>query len=46
MPPDTRAPLLGEHIEEVLGEEAGLSSDEIIELVIDEVTGTVPLAAL
>lgn len=44
--PNTRSPLLGEHIEEVLGEEAGLSSDEIVELVIDDVTGTVPLAAL
>jgi crotonobetainyl-CoA:carnitine CoA-transferase CaiB-like acyl-CoA transferase len=44
-PPERRAPLLGEHLEEVLTEEAGLSSDEIVELVIDDVTGTVPLAA-
>ena len=43
--PNIRSPLLGEHIEEILGE-AGLSSDEIVELVIDDVTGTVPLAAL
>jgi crotonobetainyl-CoA:carnitine CoA-transferase CaiB-like acyl-CoA transferase len=44
-PPEKRAPLLGEHIEEVLADEAGLSSDEIVDLVIDDVTGTVPLAA-
>jgi crotonobetainyl-CoA:carnitine CoA-transferase CaiB-like acyl-CoA transferase len=44
-PPEKRAPLLGEHIEEVLTDEAGLSSDEIVELVIDDVTGTIPLAA-
>ena len=44
-PPDVRAPLLGEHIEEVLSAEAGLSSDEIADLVIDGVTGTVPLSA-
>ncbi|MDA1076030.1 MAG: CoA transferase, partial [Proteobacteria bacterium] len=44
-PPQRRAPLLGEHLEEILGQEAGLSSDEIVELVIDDVIGTVPLAA-
>ena len=44
-PPNARAPLLGEHIEEVLSAEAGLSSDEIVDLVIDDVTGTVPLDA-
>jgi crotonobetainyl-CoA:carnitine CoA-transferase CaiB-like acyl-CoA transferase len=40
-----RAPLLGEHIEEVLTEVAGLSAEEIVELVIDDVVGTVPMAA-
>jgi crotonobetainyl-CoA:carnitine CoA-transferase CaiB-like acyl-CoA transferase len=44
-PPQIRAPLLGEHIEEVLADEAGLSSDEIAELIVDDVTGTVPIAA-
>lgn len=44
-PPTRRAPLLGEHLEEVLEVEAGLSSEQIVELVIDEVIGTVPLAA-
>jgi crotonobetainyl-CoA:carnitine CoA-transferase CaiB-like acyl-CoA transferase len=44
-PPEHRAPLLGEHLEEVLSEEAGLSSDEIVDLVIDDVTGTIPMAA-
>ena len=44
-PPNKRAPLLGEHIEEVLSTEAGLTSDEIVDLVIDDVTGTVPLVA-
>ncbi len=44
-PPNRRAPLLGEHLEEVLAEEAGLSSEEIAELIIDDVTGTVPIAA-
>jgi crotonobetainyl-CoA:carnitine CoA-transferase CaiB-like acyl-CoA transferase len=44
-PPQRRAPLLGEHLEEVLGNEVGLTSDEIVELVIDDVTGTVPLSA-
>ena len=45
-PPKIRAPLLGEHLEEILSSNAGLSSDEIVELVIDEVVGTVPLSAL
>jgi|TARA_B100000315_G_scaffold249635_1_gene281162 crotonobetainyl-CoA:carnitine CoA-transferase CaiB-like acyl-CoA transferase len=44
-PPDRRAPLLGEHLEEVLAQEAGLSSEEIAQLVIDDVTGTLPIAA-
>jgi crotonobetainyl-CoA:carnitine CoA-transferase CaiB-like acyl-CoA transferase len=44
-PPVRRAPLLGEHLEEVLSRDAGLSSDEIVQLLIDDVTGTVPLAA-
>jgi crotonobetainyl-CoA:carnitine CoA-transferase CaiB-like acyl-CoA transferase len=43
-PPERRAPLLGEHLEEVLGDVVGLSSDEIAQLVIDDVIGTVPLA--
>ncbi|MGE0623810.1 MAG: CaiB/BaiF CoA transferase family protein [Pseudomonadales bacterium] len=44
-PPEQRAPLLGEHLQEVLSRDAGLTSDEIVELIIDDVTGTVPLAA-
>lgn len=40
-----RAPLLGEHTSEVLMDLAGLTSDEIAELVIADVVGTVPLAA-
>ncbi len=40
-----RAPLLGEHTSEVLIDLAGLTSDEIAELVIADVVGTVPLAA-
>ena len=40
-----RAPLLGEHTSEVLTELAGLTSDDIAELVIDDVVGTVPIAA-
>ncbi len=43
--PEERAPLLGEHLEEVLGRDIGLTADEIAELIIDEVVGTVPLAA-
>ena len=43
--PQRRAPMLGEHLEEVLSHDAGLTSDEIAELVIDDVTGTVPIAA-
>jgi len=43
--PTERAPLLGEHAEEVLTKLAGLSSDEIAELVIDDVVGTIPLTA-
>ena len=39
------APLLGEHTSEVLIELAGLTSDDIAELVIDDVVGTVPIAA-
>lgn len=44
-PPEARAPLLGEHLEEILSRDAGLTGDEIIELIIEDVTGTVPLAA-
>ncbi|HIG39293.1 MAG: CoA transferase [bacterium] len=43
--PDQRAPLLGEHVEEVLTGIAGLTSDQLVELVIDDVVGTVPVAA-
>ena len=43
--PVERAPMLGEHLELVLGKKIGLSDDEIAELIIDDVTGTVPLAA-
>ena len=44
-PPTQRAPLLGEHLEEILTERAGLTSDEIAELIIDDVIGTVPISA-
>lgn len=44
-PPNERAPLLGEHTSEVLREYAGLTDDDIAELVIDDVVGTVPIAA-
>ena len=44
-PPNQRAPLLGEHSSEVLRDEAKLTDDDIAELVIDDVVGTVPLAA-
>ncbi len=44
-PPTRRAPLLGEHLEEVLLEEVGLSSEALADLVIDDVVGTVPVAA-
>ena len=40
-----RAPLLGEHSAEILTDVAGLSDDDIVELVIDDVVGTVPIAA-
>ncbi len=40
-----RAPLLGEHISEVLTELAGLTDDDIAELIIDDVVGTVPIIA-
>jgi len=43
--PNVRAPLLGEHVWEVLTDLVGLDSDEIAELVIADVIGTVPLAA-
>ena len=42
---NTRAPLLGEHAVDVLTKLVGLSADEIAELVIDDVVGTVPTAA-
>ena len=44
-PPNQRAPLLGEHASEVLREEANLTDDDIAELVIGDVVGTVPIAA-
>ena len=44
-PPNQRAPLLGEHSSEVLRDEAKLTDDDIAELVIDDVVGTVPIAA-
>ncbi len=44
-PPIGRAPLLGEHSAEILTELAGLSDDDIVELIIDDVVGTVPMAA-
>ena len=44
-PPTQRAPLLGEDLEEILTERAGLTSDEIAELIIDDVIGTVPISA-
>ena len=40
-----RAPLLGEHAEDVLTRLVGLSSEEVVELLIDDVIGTVPMAA-
>lgn len=44
-PPTQRAPLLGEHTSEVLTELAGLTDDDIVPLIIDDVVGTVPMAA-
>ena len=44
-PPNQRAPLLGEHTSEILKQYAGLTDDDIAELVIDDVVGTVPIAA-
>ncbi len=44
-PPNRRAPLLGEHSIEVLTGEAGVSDDEIGQLIIDDVTGMDPVAA-
>ena len=44
-PPNQRAPMLGEHSSEVLRDEAKLTDDDIAELVIDDVVGTVPIAA-
>lgn len=44
-PPQQRAPLLGEHTNEVLTELLGLGGDELDALERDDVTGTVPLAA-
>jgi benzylsuccinate CoA-transferase BbsF subunit len=45
LPEPRRAPLLGEHTNEVLRERLGLSDEELAELERDDVTGTVPLAA-
>ena len=44
-PPNQRAPLLGEHCVEVLTSDAGLSDDDIAELIIDDVVGVEPIAA-
>ena len=43
--PVARSPLLGEHSVEVLTQLAGLTDDEIAELIIDDVVGTEPIAA-
>ncbi len=43
--PARRAPMLGEHLEEVLTQEVGLNDEDIIQLVIDDVIGTVPVDA-
>lgn len=45
LPEPTRAPLLGEHLSEVLTTLGGLSDDDVAELIIDDVVGTVPIAA-
>ena len=44
-PPVERAPLLGEHSTEVLTSVANMTDDDIVELVIDDVVGTIPIAA-
>lgn len=44
-PPVERAPLLGEHSMEVLTSVANMTDEDIVELVIDDVVGTVPMAA-
>ncbi|MEM7365889.1 MAG: CoA transferase, partial [Pseudomonadota bacterium] len=43
--PVSRAPLLGEHTEEVLATLVGVSDDELTSLRRDDIIGTVPLAA-
>jgi crotonobetainyl-CoA:carnitine CoA-transferase CaiB-like acyl-CoA transferase len=43
-PPTQRAPMLGEHNSEVLTTLAGLSEDDIVPLIVDDVVGTVPVA--
>tara|TARA_B100000315_G_scaffold260759_1_gene324912 strand:+ start:3807 stop:6254 length:2448 start_codon:yes stop_codon:yes gene_type:complete len=43
--PNRRAPLLGEHTSEVLTELAGLTDDDIADLIIDDVVGTEPIIA-
>ena len=45
VPPAKRAPLLGEHLVEILTQEAGLTDDEIAEMIIEDVTGVEPVAA-
>ncbi|MDA0353165.1 MAG: CoA transferase [Chloroflexi bacterium] len=44
-PPDRRAPMLGEHTNEVLRERLGMSDAELAALERDDVIGTVPIAA-
>jgi crotonobetainyl-CoA:carnitine CoA-transferase CaiB-like acyl-CoA transferase len=44
-PAGRRAPLLGEHTAEVLGERLGLTGEALAELERDDVIGTVPIAA-
>src|SRR5579859_1432915 len=44
-PPERRAPLLGEHTAEVLGERLGIRAEALAALELDDVIGTVPIAA-
>jgi crotonobetainyl-CoA:carnitine CoA-transferase CaiB-like acyl-CoA transferase len=45
IPPNMRAPLLGEHCLEVLTQEADVSDEELGELFIDDVIGMDPIAS-